>query len=195
VIRSTEPTAATRAVEEATFRTVVSSFPAGVAVVATYGGESVEPHGMTASSFLAVSLRPMLVLVSVARRSRLHALLERQERYAVSLLDHRQGRLARRFAGAAPDNGDAVPEIYWKEILGAPVLEDACAHVVADIRDRHRAGDHTLFIGEVRAMAPPARSATPLGYQQGRLGGIALDDDRWVGDLDPWGDPPCVVWG
>jgi len=195
VIRSSEPTAATRAVEEATFRTVVSSFPASVAVAAAYGGERVEPHGMTASSFLAVSLRPMLVLISVARSARLHAVLERQERYAVSLLDHRQAALARGFAGAPADRGRDAPEIHWREVSGAPVLEDACAHVVAEIRDRHRAGDHTLFIGEVRAMAPPARSATPLSYQQGRFGRVAADDDRWVGDLDPWGGPPCIVWG
>jgi flavin reductase (DIM6/NTAB) family NADH-FMN oxidoreductase RutF len=195
VIRSSEPTAATRTVEEATFRTVMAAFPASVAIVSAYAGELREPRGMTASSFLSVSLRPMLVLVSVANGAHMHALLERRERYAVSLLDHRHRGLARGFSGAATGGERDAAEVHWREVAAAPVLEDACAHVVVETRDRHGAGDHTLFIGEVRAMAPPPRSTRPLAYQQGRFGHIVADDDHWVGELDPWGGSHHIAWG
>lgn len=184
----------TAAVEESAFRRAMGAFPASVSVVSTYAAERSEPHGMTASSFLSVSLRPMLVLVSVAEGAHMHALLERATHYGVSLLDDGQPGLARGFAGAAAAGGGAR-EVAWREVAGTPVVEGCCACVVVEIRDRHRAGDHTLYIGEVRALEPPAPSATPLAYRDGSFGRVSPHEDHWVGELDPWGGSHSSFWG
>lgn len=173
----------------------MGAFPASVTVIATYARDFAEPHGMTASSFLSVSLRPMLVLVSVARGARMHGLLERRGRYAVSLLDQRHRALARAFAGTAAGAEGRAVGVQWREVAGAPVLDDACAHVVVEISDRHPAGDHTLFIGEVLAMTPPPSASSPLSYERGRFGRVTPHDDHWAGELDPWGGSHFIAWG
>jgi flavin reductase (DIM6/NTAB) family NADH-FMN oxidoreductase RutF len=185
---------ATAAVEESAFRRAMGAFPAGVSVVATYAAEGSDPHGMTASSFLSVSLRPMLVLVSVAEGAHMHALLERATHYSVSLLHEGQRTLARRFAGAAAAGGEGQA-VRWREVAGVPVLDGSCAQVVAEIRERHRAGDHTLFLGEVRALEQAEDAGAPLAYREGRFGRVAASEDHWVGELDPWGGSHTIAWG
>jgi flavin reductase (DIM6/NTAB) family NADH-FMN oxidoreductase RutF len=180
---------------EASFRAVMASFPAGVTIVSTGAGEGEEPRGMTASSFLSVSLRPMLVLVSIASGAHMHGLLERNGRYAVNLLDHRHRAVARRFAGSAASDRAPAWEPQWRAIGGVPVLADAAAYVVAEIRDRHRCGDHTLFLGDVRELGSEERAGDPLAYLRGRFGRVVPHDDGWAGDLDPWGGAHGRAWG
>lgn len=188
--------AAPAAVEEAAFRSVMASFPAGVTIVSTFAGEEEEPRGMTASSFLSVSLRPMLVLVSVAVGAHMHDLLAGGGRYAVNLLDHRHRVAARRFAGpAAAARAATGPLPEWRPVAGAPVLADAAAYVVAEIGERHRSGDHTLFVGAVRALGTDEGAGDPLAYLAGRFGRVIPDDDGWAGDLDPWGGAHGRAWG
>lgn len=88
------------------FRITMGKFATGVTIVTTYHeGQS---HGMTANSFLSVSLDPPLVLVSVAARARLHALLAPGCRYGVSVLADDQEALSRHFCGPS-DRGITHP--------------------------------------------------------------------------------------
>ena len=79
------------------FRDVAGKFPSGVTVITTSGARG-DVHGMTANGFASVSLDPPLILVSVAVTGRTHERLTRNERYAVSILGHRQKDVAQRFA-------------------------------------------------------------------------------------------------
>lgn len=122
---------------------------AGVSVVTARGDDpAVALTGMTASSVTSVSLRPALLLVSVANRSRTLAAIRSRRAFAVHLLREDQRDLARRFAAA----GDRqVDEWAVRTVLGVPVLTDVLAWSVCLLEAEHGHGDHTLVIGAVAA--------------------------------------------
>jgi flavin reductase (DIM6/NTAB) family NADH-FMN oxidoreductase RutF len=160
------------------FRDALGSFATGVTVITTRDGERI--HGMTANGFMSVSLDPALVVVSVARSATMHELLHETGRYAVSVLAAGQERVSRHFAGRPQD------EIALEEIEGAALVEGALAHVVADVVDAHQAGDHTLFVGEVRHFTH--RSGEPLVFHSG-VYRCLIDPDaggEWTGELNAW---------
>ena len=140
---SPEPTAPVP-LDPKRFRRALGRFATGVTVVTAAQGEGV--HGMTANAFMSVSLDPPLVAIAVDRRARMHALLDQQDRYGISVLARDQEAAARHFAGK-PQPGYA-PTFQWVE--GIPLLDGAVAHLACDVWARVPAGDHTLFIGHVR---------------------------------------------
>ena len=77
-------------------RTALGTFPTGVAIVTFQAGDG--PHGMTVNSLVSLSLDPPLVGISVDRRARSAALIERAGRYAVNVASAGQRDLALRFA-------------------------------------------------------------------------------------------------
>ena len=137
----------------------------GVTVVTTVVADEV--HGMTANAFVSVSLTPPLVLVSVDNRARMFELLGESGRYGVSILSKKQEVFSNHFAGWAQE---VEPEFTWQ--LGTPLLKGAVAHIVADVKDVHPAGDHTLFVGEVRHLE--AFNEAPLLYFTGKYGRLNL---------------------
>lgn len=148
------------------FRAIAGRFPTGVTVVTTAGDGTV--HGMTVNAFTTVSLEPLLVVVSVDRDTRMHGLLERTGVYAVSVLSAEQESASRWFAtpGRAAGAGqfedvdcDPAP------VSGAPVLRGAVAWFDCAVAGTHRAGDHTLFVGEVLAMGES--EGDPLVFHRG----------------------------
>ncbi|MEZ4629494.1 MAG: flavin reductase family protein [Deinococcales bacterium] len=127
------------------FKQAMSRFPSGVTVItARHEGET---HGMTASAFISVSLNPPLVLESVAKKARMHEILMNASHYGVSILRQDQAEHSNHFAGFGREDFEAV----FMELHNMPLIEGAVAYVVCKIVDRHEAGDHTLFIGEVEA--------------------------------------------
>jgi len=149
-----------------TFRETLSFLPGGVTVVTARASDGV-PAGLTATAVCSVSLRPPLVLVCVEDDSSTRSAIERQDAFAVNLLDEEQVSLARRFAGGRTDKFDGVP---WAAAeTGAPVLRAAVGYVDCRV-ERHvaDAGDHEIFIGEVQAaeiFRPEAQN--PLVYYLG----------------------------
>lgn len=122
---------------------------AGVSVVTARGdGPAAVLTGMTASSVTSVSLRPALLLVSVANRSRTLSAIRSQRAFAVHLLRADQRDLARRFA--ARDDRQ-VSDRAVRAVLGVPVLTDVLAWSVCLLEAEHAHGDHTLVIGAVTA--------------------------------------------
>ena len=80
----------------------LSRFATGVTVLTTAGPGPDDPvHGMTANAFVAVSLVPPLVLVSVARSATAERLITETGRYGVSVLGAGGEQLARHFAAGA----------------------------------------------------------------------------------------------
>jgi flavin reductase (DIM6/NTAB) family NADH-FMN oxidoreductase RutF len=144
------------------FRNTLGRFATGVTVVTTMVDEKI--HGMTASAFLSVSLDPPLVLVSVDKRAHLHDRLREGSLYGVSILKADQAAYSQHFAGfGAPD---LQPEFVWVE--GFPLLKEALGHVIARVVDAHKAGDHTLYVGQVEYLAWD--EGDPLLYFRGQYG-------------------------
>ncbi|MFD9697625.1 flavin reductase family protein [Lentzea sp. NPDC059081] len=125
-------------------RRFMRRWPGGVAVVTSAAGT--EPVGCTVSAFLSVSLRPPLVLVSLAEGSRTLAAVERQGRFGVNVLAAAQSDLATRFAAPTCDRFSDVP-YHWEH--GVPVLEDTVAGAVCLVDRIVAAADHALVLGAV----------------------------------------------
>ncbi|WP_432095983.1 flavin reductase family protein [Streptomyces sp. bgisy100] len=161
-------------VSDDVFRAAMSRLGAGVVLVTAFDpedGPSGEDVGMTATSFLSVSLDPPLVMVSVRNDSRMDDLLERQPLWAVSVLSESQRQIAGRFAmkGRISDRllfGDLPHE--RGEVAGAPLVDGALAVLECRTEQRVPAGDHTLVIGRVLTARTPSTEGGPLLYFRGR---------------------------
>ena len=148
------------------FRDAMGRFATGVVVISTeHEGDA---HAMTANAFMSGSLEPPLVLVSVACTARMHERIQAAGRFGVSVLAQAQLDVSNHFAGKRSER--FAPGF---ERLGTlPVIAGAAMQLVADLRHAYPCGDHTLFVGEVRALRSES-GAEPLLYHGGRYGRLA----------------------
>ncbi len=144
------------------FRFALRHLAAGVTVVTTRDQDG-NPSGLTASAFTSVSLEPPLVLVCVDRASVSHPALETHGWFAVNVLARHQEALSRRFADSGSDKFTGVA--YREGRAGLPLLEGVVATLECRLVDRHQAGDHTIFVGQVEGATAPG--GHPLVYFQG----------------------------
>jgi flavin reductase (DIM6/NTAB) family NADH-FMN oxidoreductase RutF len=164
----------------------------GVAVITVRDQETGAPRGMTANALMSVSLAPPLIVVSVRRDARLHEAVRLAGAYGVTILGEGQEREARRFAGMRLPGHEATPEFTERD--GVPVLRHGLAWIVARVTAAHPAGDHTLFVGEIAALAPERQDDPPLTFHRSgftRLipmaGRESLPLHAWETGLDMWG--------
>jgi flavin reductase len=148
------------------FREAVSRFATGLTVVSCRS-QGVD-HAMTASSFVSVSLAPLLVLVSVDQETRFHEAVSDAGTWAVSILPENAVATARWFATRGrPLHGQfgRVPH-HRGEATGALLVDGALAALECRTWSIHPAGDHELFVGEVVDIELPDDAAPPLVYQR-----------------------------
>lgn len=142
------------------FRRTLGRFATGVTVVTMRDGA--RTYGITINAFMSVSLKPPLIAVCVDKRAQAYETLRESERFGVSILRDEQEALSDQFAGrVAPPVKDP-----FVEFDGFPVLEGALGHLVCASCDVVDAGDHSLFLGEVEALA--SFDGCPLLYFEGR---------------------------
>ncbi|MEV4616916.1 flavin reductase family protein [Kitasatospora sp. NPDC049258] len=148
----------------------MAQLASGVSLVTANDPEDGEDVGMTATSFLSVSLEPPLVLVSVRTDSRMDEVLTRAEAWAVSLLDEGQRALASRFAmkGRLSDRLLFADTPHrpgpWS---AAPLIDGALATVECRTEQRVEAGDHVLVLGRVLEARVSGPAGRPLLYFRG----------------------------
>ncbi|MFD7507248.1 flavin reductase family protein [Streptomyces sp. NPDC059850] len=146
------------------FRSLMSSFPSGVAVL-TSARRDGTPVGLTCSSLCSVSLEPPVLLACVRRASPTLDTILASGVFAVNLLHEHAAPTSELFSSGAPDRFDRVA---WQAAAetGVPHLVDE-AHTVADceVRRSETVGDHMVVFGgvlRVRCLTPaPPR---PLVY-------------------------------
>ena len=134
------------------FKRAMGQFASGVTVVTTKHGDT--PIGITASSFTSLSLNPPLVLVSLDKKLFTHNVIAESGFFAVNVLSARQLELGMRFAGMKPEIKDrfAGLDIHIAE-TGAPLLPNSLAWVDCKVWNMYDGGDHTIFVGEVKALS------------------------------------------
>lgn len=125
------------------FRNAMGKFATGVTIITTKDEDDV--HGMTANAFMSVSLDPYLIAVSIGEHAHMHEKIKNSGVFAVSILSEEQQDMSKYFAGQTKDQQHV--EFDWFNDL--PVIPHSLAHMTCRIYDAHKAGDHTLFIGEV----------------------------------------------
>ena len=124
------------------FRAAASRFATGVAVLTALDRQG-KACGMTANSFVTVSLSPPTVLVSI-KPGRTHDAVSASRRYGVNVLPEQAQALSKHFANRARDD---CPE---HEIVdGLPRLSNCVAFFACEVIRTIDVNDHTLFIAEV----------------------------------------------
>ena len=151
------------------FRAALGRFATGVTVITVETAEG-RVHGMTANAFCSVSLRPPLVLVCVDHLAETYLHLRERKQFGVSMLKQGQEALAEFFADPER-NADAAYRLgirYGSMKDGIPILEDALANLDCRMVAAHDAGDHTIFVAQVREVT--LGDGAPLLYFRGRYG-------------------------
>lgn len=148
------------------FRNVLGHFATGVTVVT--GTADGAPLGLAANAFSSVSLDPPLILVCMSATSETWPVIRKTGAFAVNVLGEHQHEICRRFGRK---NIDRFESLDWETaITGAPVFPDALAWIDCVIDAEHSAGDHTVVIGRVVALARQHEGGRPLLFFQGTYG-------------------------
>lgn len=176
-------------IEPKLFRQLLGCFPTGVAVITTTTPDG-RPVGLTCNSFSSVSLEPPLVLFSLRKASSLVEAFSESNGFAINILSQRQDALSARFASSKVL--DKFAGVAWRAgPLAMPVIEDCLASFECHVHARHDAGDHYIFIGEVKHMHQGCTDQALVFYKgaymmlaeslralvvQGKLGSVDLDE-------------------
>jgi flavin reductase (DIM6/NTAB) family NADH-FMN oxidoreductase RutF len=139
------------AVPVGAYRTLMSCFPTGVAVVTTTDPDG-RPKGLTCSSLSSVTLNPPTLLVCVTTTSPVLAAIQRRGSFAANLLHARGRQAASVFSSPVPDR---FARIIWRPTVdfGLPwLIEDAFAIAECRLTRSVVVGDHTMVLGEVMAV-------------------------------------------
>lgn len=147
-------------VDSALFRRVMGCFTTGVTVITAETNGAV--RGMTANAFMSGSLVPPLCIIAVAKKARMHEVLEKTGHFGVSVLARGQEAVSQHFAR----QGTTEPDLGFEHINEVPVLAGVSASIAAAIEARHDCGDHSLFIGHIIGLRDHSRP--PLVYHAGK---------------------------
>jgi flavin reductase (DIM6/NTAB) family NADH-FMN oxidoreductase RutF len=105
-----------------------------------------------------------MVLVSLARNSRTHALVMASGAFAVTFLRSDQQPISERFAGRLTEQGDRFAGLPIHTLVtGSPLLNGGLAFLDCRVVATHGSGTNTLFIGQVVA-ARSGKGGKPLLY-------------------------------
>ena len=146
------------------FRNAMRKFASGICIVAC--GEGDNRRGMTVSAFTSVSAEPPMVLVCLNSSSSSHQALTSAESYSVNILGGSQKDLAHVFAGVGGLRGaERFDDNEWRQDShGAPVLVTAHQSLVCTQVSAHRAGTHTVLIGQVVATGAAQDTSALVNY-------------------------------
>jgi flavin reductase (DIM6/NTAB) family NADH-FMN oxidoreductase RutF len=177
------------AIDSRAFRQTAGQFATGVTVLAVeLDGE---PKAMTVNSFTSVSLDPPLVLVCLARASRIGQRIHAAPHFCISILGDDQRDLSAFFANAW--RKPVPPRYSFTRWEGAPRLNGAIAALACRRHAIHEGGDHWIVVGEVLALHGVEYDSRPLvfyagGYVHLEPAGVRLEDaPMTIGWSGPWG--------
>nr|WP_246570172.1 flavin reductase family protein [Lentibacillus saliphilus] len=122
----------------------MGQFTTGVTIITAQVGEEV--RGMTANAFMSVSMNPKLVLISVDEKATLNQYIQGSGQFAVNILNDHQRDMSAYFAGQS----DNIRSIDFQWFAGMPTIEGAIVKLACDVYDMKTAGDHLLYIGQVK---------------------------------------------
>jgi flavin reductase (DIM6/NTAB) family NADH-FMN oxidoreductase RutF len=151
-------------------KTLLRKIPHGVFICGVAEGEEV--NGFTASWVTQGSFEPPLVVMAVRADSTSNGVIQRTGRFALNVLAADQKDLAAVFFKPQKALGgrfDAAP--FRLGALGLPILDDALGAVECQLVGQVAAGDHTVFVGEVKSAVLHRDGAAlelgPTGWQYG----------------------------
>jgi flavin reductase (DIM6/NTAB) family NADH-FMN oxidoreductase RutF len=152
------------------FKTVMRRHAASVVLISLHINGRM--HFMTATSFTPVSLEPPLVLFCLHRKGDTHDLIRVGSTVGINLLSQDQEALSRRFASKGPERYEVSDLHLVPGPDGVPLLSKACASMEVKLNEKHKGGDHSIFVGQI-TWAAAQSEASPLLYHSGHYTSIA----------------------
>ncbi len=110
---------------------------------------------MTAAWVMPVSANPPLLAVAIAPDRYTHELIEKSGEFTVNVMDMKYLEKVHYCGVVSGREEDKVSKLGLTvkrgRTVSAPVIEEATAVLECRVWAKYRTGDHTLFIGEVKA--------------------------------------------
>jgi flavin reductase (DIM6/NTAB) family NADH-FMN oxidoreductase RutF len=147
-------------------RRALGRFATGVALV-TAPVDGVN-EGLVVNSFTSVSLVPPLVAFCPSRASLTWARMRRAGRFGINVLPEGSERFVRHAARPGTERVALVE--HTVSTSGVARLDCAVAFLECAVTAEHAAGDHTIVVGRVEALACAA--GTPLVFWRGGYGTV-----------------------
>ena len=159
-------------IDAAAFKAGMRQLAAGVTVVASHWQG--ERRGLTATAVCSLTAEPPSLLACLGKSTGTCEMVRAAGAFSVNVLAQEQDRIARIFAGMAPDvTGDRFLEGDWYQGEGGmPVLPGALASFECLVSEALEQSTHFVFIGRVRAVHLRDAPARPLLYAAGGFGGF-----------------------
>ena len=146
-------------------RNVAGSFATGITVVCSKKDNG-DITGLTANSFLSVSLEPPLVLFSIQNKGSFLKECAIGKKLGMSILSSKQKKVSKQFAG---QNRRAI-SVGFEVIDMCPIIEGSLAWYCLEVEDIRPVGDHHLITCRVLDLGK--NNGSPLIYYSGyRLAG------------------------
>lgn len=109
-----------------------------------------ELNVFTASWVTQASFKPPLVVLGVKAESGSHEMIEESGVFALSFFESGQQDLAQKFFQPARRVGNKLNDVeFYLGKTGCPVLVDSLGFVECEVIEKVKAGDHTVFVGQV----------------------------------------------
>jgi flavin reductase (DIM6/NTAB) family NADH-FMN oxidoreductase RutF len=129
---------------------VMRHWTTGVTIVSSaYKGKI---HGMTVNSFTSISIDPPMIVVTLAKNTRTHDLVQDSGKFGVSLLSVEQFDLSDKFAGRVPEGEnrfEGIDVFYLSTDI--PLINGGLAWVECEVVQVFDLPASTMFIGQVTA--------------------------------------------
>src|SRR5918993_3184984 len=144
---------------------ILKTIPYGFYITGVIGTGG-EANGFTTCWVSQVSFEPQQVVLAVRKDQHTRDLIETGGVFSLNFLDTSQEDLARKFTQPLTSEDGAVGGSPYTpgEATGAPLFEEAFAHLECRVVGSMEAGDHTVYLGEVAAagLRRPADILTDL---------------------------------
>ena len=173
-------------------RNAFGAYPTGVTVVTciTKDGGLI---GVTANSFVSLSLLPPLVSIAFHRSARHLAEFREGKSFTINVLRSDQKNLSNHFARPSACTWESVR--HQRKPSGHVVLEDVSAFFLCGLVAQHEVGDHTLLVGEIQ-LYECDENASPLVFVRGRYGIFSpTADGPPIDAAELWMSGVPISWG
>jgi flavin reductase (DIM6/NTAB) family NADH-FMN oxidoreductase RutF len=147
-------------------RTALGAYPTGVTVVTCLSTDG-RPVGITANSFVSLSLQPALVSIALHKAGRYVAAFVESGAFTVNVLRADQQGLSNHFARPSACSWESIEHRISES--GHLILADVAAYFECRLVRQHDAGDHVLLIGEI-LQYDSDEDARSLVFMRGRYG-------------------------
>ncbi|MGV9867503.1 flavin reductase family protein [Rhodococcus koreensis] len=166
------PRPETLSIEPDALRSVLALFPSGVVVVTAETASGCV--GLTVQSFMALSLEPSLVLLSIARTSTSWPAIKDSGNLAINVLGAPHADVATAFARSGGPKFDSC-DWHPGPTTGSPVLTAATAWIEAEIWQLYDGGDHEIVAARVVDMGVTDGDPSPLLFFKSKFSRLACE--------------------